>query len=184
MATLIIVGLFFLVNIYSSIQYGVVEAMVRVGVAVLGFLLARAYYLPLAERLALLIPYPGYTLETTYVYFPPAMLQSMDTVFFRMTAFILIIAATAIVAQAVFHLLKGFRFYRLPAGPNQLAGIISGIALTWYALFFVFAFLSVLALASVQGYLDQSAIADFFIRRTPFLSKHVFNIVLTGIGEI
>jgi len=184
MVTLIIVLLFFLVNIYNSIRNGAIVATMRIGVAALAIWLAEAYYRPLAERLALLIPYPGYTLETTYVYFPHAMLQSMDTVFFRMTAFILIIVIIAAVAQALIHLLKGFRFYPLPAGINQLAGIISGIALAWYALFFAFAFLSVWALATVQSYLGQSAVADFFIRRTPFLSEHVFNIVLEGIGRI
>lgn len=184
MVMFIFVVIIFLANIYNGIQNGAILQIVRLAGAVVSIWIASMYYLPLAKQLGLLIPYPGLTLETSYAYFPESALYEMDQVFFRLVAFIIIIFLVRIVFGMVAYIFKGLKFMPIPKFINFIVGIFSGVTITWIGFFFFFAFLSLLAIEPVQNFLANSATADFFMLRTPYLSSQLISQLFTGIGSI
>ncbi|KAA9242137.1 MULTISPECIES: CvpA family protein [Aerococcus] len=180
--TLILVLIFFALTImdYSRRTFGVqLLQVLSLGVS---FFVAKEYFLPLAEKLELIIPFPGYSMTSDFSYYPDAVLTNMDVIYYRAMAFALILVGVQVIKSFILYLFSPSKYRKGQGKVLSLGGFITGFITAWFTLFFVFAILSLLGLEGVQGFLSHNSVAEFFIRRTPFLTHEVFNLWFAGIA--
>lgn len=179
-----IILLFFIISIVVGAYKGAILQGIHLLGLVIGYFFAVLFYDNLENIVSLWVPYVGFDIENTFAFYPDALLQNMDIVYFRLCAMLIIILLTWVITKIVEYGLRKTRFMQMNIPLNVFLGSISGFVSAWFWTFFILAFMSVLTFEPVQSLLANSSTADFFIRNTPLLSRQVFNLLLQGLGSL
>src|SRR5699024_6208416 len=182
--TSFLILLFFILSIGVGVYRGaILQSIHSIGLLV-AYLFAVLFYQNLVDLVTLWVPYVGFDIENTFVYYPVALLQNMDVIYFRLVALLAIILLVWIVTKLIAFGLRDLKFKEMDIQWNGILGGLFGFFSAWFWSFFILMFMSVLTFEGVQTALSNSSVADFIILNTPILSGQVFNILLQGLGNL
>ena len=182
--TSFLILLFFILSIGVGVYRGaILQGIHSLGLLV-AYLFAVLFYQSLIDLVSLWVPYVGLDIENTFAYYPVALLQNMDVIYFRLVAMLAIILLVWIVFKLIAYGLRDLKFKEMDIQWNGILGGLFGFFSAWFWLFFILMFMSVLTFEGVQTTLANSSVADFMILKTPIISGQVFNILLQGLGNL
>lgn len=149
---------------------------------ILAFVVAIVYYSKLAPKLALWIPYPELSSDSSWADF----LQSMplEKGFYNAIAFAIIFFAAKIVLQIIASMLDFVTHLPILNSINKLAGAILGFVEIYLILFIILYILALTPMSGVQSWINDSSLALFMIEHTPFLSEKVKTLWFAQIGSM
>lgn len=97
--TSFLILLFFILSIGVGVYRGaILQGIHSIGLLV-AYLFAVLFYQNLVDLVTLWVPYVGFDIENTFVYYPVALLQNMDVIYFRLVALLAIILLVWIVTK-------------------------------------------------------------------------------------
>lgn len=136
------------------------------------------YFRPLAEKLALWIPYPELSSDGMWAVF----LQSLplETAFYNAVSFALIFFSVKIILQIVASMLDFVAELPLISIVNRLLGSILGFLEVYLILFIILFILALTPLSTIQLWINDSSVAIFMIEKTPILSKLINELWFTS----
>ncbi|AMB92845.1 CvpA family protein [Aerococcus christensenii] len=169
-------------QIYRYRCQGFWSQMGQMGALVGGFYLAEHYYLWLADKLALLLPYPQFSSNSFYAYYPQAVVAHKEEIFFRALAFSGLCLAVLCLKNWIWQ--KTGMNHRGKGGKFWLTGSLVGLVSAWFLLFLIFGVASLVNWPFIQRLLAENPVADFFIRQTPFLTERVYRMWFEGIAVV
>ena len=182
--TSFLILLFFILSIGVGVYRGaILQGIHSLGLLV-AYLFAVLFYQSLIDLVSLWVPYVGLDIENTFAYYPVALLQNMDVIYFRLVAMLAIILLVWIVFKLIAYGLRDLKFKEMDIQWNGILGGLFGFFSAWFWLFFILMFMSVLTFEGVQTTLANSSVADFILLNTPILSGQVFNILVQGLGDL
>lgn len=182
--TSFLILLFFILSIGVGVYRGaILQGIHSIGLLV-AYLFAVLFYQNLVDLVSLWVPYVGFDIENTFVFYPVALLQNMDIIYFRLVALLAIILLVWIITKFIAFGLRDLKFKEMDIQWNGILGGLFGFFSAWFWSFFILMFMSVLTFEGVQTALANSSVANFIILNTPILSGQVFNILLQGLGNL
>ena len=176
-----------LLGFYAGYRRGVLlEGVYLLGYC-LSFVAAVHFYQPLAQKIALWVPYPTPQLNSPLYFYNKELLFHLDQSFYAGLAFIIILFIGWLIVRFVGALCRQltfvgshFQFVRIASG--LLGGVIHTIIIyTGVTLMLVLA--SFLPVKNVQETLDLSPIASSMIEESPILSAKLYDLWVTTIQK-
>lgn len=182
--TLIIVIGVFLWNMHVNIQRGIhVNVFETVGLA-LSYLLATLGYSFLAQGVSLWAPYPGLTLDTHFTYIPDELVIKSDQIFYQATAFLLILFVGYGITKLLTHIIGDNTDILYPSKQDKIVGGLLSVVRTWLGWVVFFSYIATFTFPAIQNFLANNIVADFFIRKTPLFSTHIWSMWLNQIAQL
>src|SRR5690625_3305579 len=181
MVTLVLL-LFLLFGFLMGLKRGFVLQVFHLVGFIIAFIVAVVYYGKLAPQLALWIPYPELSGDSSWA----AFLQSMplEKGFYNAIAFAIIFFAAKIVLQIIASMLDFVTRLPILNSVNKLAGAVLGFAEIYLILFIILYILALTPMAGVQSWINDSSLALFIVEHTPFLSEKVKTLWFAQIDSI
>src|SRR5699024_4225838 len=141
---------------------------------IIAFVVAVAYYKPLAEKVSLFVPYPDLKGDSGWISFLDAL--PLEQGFYNAIAFAMIFFGVKIVLQIIATMLDFVAALPILSLVNRLLGAILGF-IEVYLIVFVILFIAALTpLEFAQNWVSHSSIAQFIIEKTPILSKKIIDL--------
>lgn len=150
---------------------------------IIAFVLAAKYYDLLGERLALWIPYPELSNDSSWADF----LQSLplENGFYNAISFAIIFFAVKILLQIIASMLDFVASLPIIKSVNKLLGSVLGFLEIYLILFIILYILALTPIAGIQSWINDSSIALFMIENTPYLSDKIKDLwFTTGMANI
>ncbi|HLR41192.1 MAG TPA: CvpA family protein [Virgibacillus sp.] len=181
MVTLVLL-LFLLFGFLMGLKRGFILQVFHLVGFIIAFIVAVVYYGKLAPRLALWIPYPELSGDSSWAQF----LQSLplEKGFYNAIAFAIIFFATKIVLQIIASMLNFVTYLPILHSINKLGGAILGFVEVYLILFIILYILALTPIAGVQSWINDSSLALFIVEHTPFLSEKVKTLWLSQMNSI
>lgn len=144
---------------------------------IIAFVLAAKYYDVLGERLALWIPYPELSNDSSWADF----LQSLplEKGFYNAISFAIIFFAVKVLLQIIASMLDFVASLPIIGSVNKLLGSILGFLEIYLILFIILYILALTPIGGIQSWINDSSIALFMIENTPYLSDKIKDLWLT-----
>ncbi|GGB27888.1 hypothetical protein F3157_01010 [Virgibacillus dakarensis] len=142
------------------------------------FIVAVIYYDNLAAKLALWIPYPDLSGDSSWAVF----LQSLplETAFYNAIAFAIIFFATKIILQIIASMLDFVAELPILHSVNRILGAVLGFVEVYLLLFVILYILALTPLGNVQTWIGDSSFAQLIIEHTPILSAKLKDLWFTN----
>lgn len=149
---------------------------------IVAFVVAIIYYDALAAKLALWIPYPDLSGDSSWAVF----LQSapLENAFYNAIAFAIIFFAVKIILQIVASMLDFVAELPIIHSVNRILGAVLGFLEIYLLLFIILYILALTPLGNVQSWIGGSTIAQFIIEHTPILSAQLKDLWFTHIESL
>ncbi|MCX2454427.1 CvpA family protein [Lacticaseibacillus nasuensis] len=170
MLTLLIIAM-----LAYSFYAGARRGMWLQGVYLIGYLVsamvAAMTYRGVAKTIALWIPYPSATEDSTFVFFTHAVGLTLDEAFYHGVAFIGIFALGWVVTRFVALWCHDLTYRR---GDEQLSlavGGVSNVVVGYFIIFLVLYLLALVPVGGIQQALAHSFAAKTIVRYTPGLTQ-------------
>lgn len=174
MLTLIILILLF-IGIYTGVRRGLVLQVVHTIGFIATFFIARNYYLQVAEYLEMLIPYAQPGVGDEMAYYNAIEILNLDIAFYNAISFLLIFFIGWIVTRILGYMLHSLTFLPIIQQVNTLGGAVLGFAMQYLGIFLLLSFLTLIPFEFIQNQLSDSALADWIITNTPYLSATIYD---------
>ncbi|MGX7350582.1 colicin V production family protein [Enterococcus canis] len=174
MLTILII-LVLVVGFYSGVRRGLALQLVYTGGYLLSYLAAKTFYLDLAPKLELYVPYPSATPDTKLVFFDQTITLELDQAFYAAVAFLLILFIGWLLTRFVGILVRGLMYMPILKQMNGLAGGILSFAVVYIGLFLLLSILSLIPMDMIQHQFAQSGLARFIVEHTPIFTKDIYH---------
>lgn len=158
-------------GIIVGAKRGLIVQLIHMVGFVIALIVAFTYYKPLAEKFVLWVPFPAITADSQLSFAVETL--DLDQTFYRIIAFALIFFIVKFALQIVASMFDFLKFLPILGPISSILGAILGFVEVF---FLVFVFVYVLALLPVeflQAAIASSALANFILENTPFLSEAV-----------
>lgn len=132
---------------------------------------AYTYYDDLAPKLRLWIPYPDFDAEGVMKVFMDGI--EFDEAFYRAVSFVVIFIAVRIALSIIGSTLDIVASLPIIKTVNVILGGILGFIEMYLLAFIILYIVAFLPLTSIQTALDQSSIANWMIKETPYFSEEL-----------
>lgn len=143
------------------------------------FIVAAVYYDKLSPKLALWIPYPELSSDSSWAVFLQAL--PLEKGFYNAISFAIIFFVTKIALQIIASMLDFVAELPILNIVNRMAGAVLGFLEVYLLLFIILFILALTPLASVQSWVNDSTVALFIIEHTPFLSNKLKDLWFTSL---
>ncbi|KAA9302072.1 hypothetical protein F6I03_02345 [Aerococcus sanguinicola] len=148
-------------------------------------LIARGLGPVLAVPLELFLPMPGHALDTSYAFYPAELIPDLDTAYFRLAAFCLLLVLALFLLR---RLLKPLLLFFQPETEEKLSRYQAGWA-GFYALvdtyllfFFTLQLLTFIGQDKLQEYLASDFWVSGLLFQSPVLSQWTFSFIFEGLA--
>lgn len=160
-----------LIGFFIGLRRGFILQLVHMTGFIIAFIISYIYYDQLAPKLTLWIPYPALDEQSALnMLFETT---NLDQSYYRVIAFAIIFFATRILFQIIGSMLDFLAHLPIIKQLNVFGGGILGFIEMYIIIFILLYIAALLPIAIVQTLLNNSAIAEFMITNTPFLSDQV-----------
>lgn len=181
MLTLFIIILF-AIAYYTGARRGLVLQIVYTVGYMLSLSSAKKYYLVLAKKLELIVPYPSPDPDSKLVFFKSDAFFKLDEAFYAGLAFVLILFIGWAMTRFVGIFFHKFTFFPIIKQVNQLGGGLLSLIVVYVGVFFILYLLSMIPLEIVQNAFRGSDLARMIVDKTPYFSSQVFQWWVTQSG--
>ncbi|MGY0693133.1 CvpA family protein [Virgibacillus sp. FSP13] len=149
---------------------------------IVSFIVAIIYYDDLASKLALWIPYPELSGDSSWAVF----LQSLplEVAFYNAIAFAIIFFAVKIILQIIASMLDFVAELPILHSVNRILGAVLGFLEIYLLLFIILYILALTPVGNVQSWISNSFIAQLIIEHTPILSEQLKDLWFTHIESL
>lgn len=162
------------IGIYSGVRRGLILQLIYTAGYVITFFTAKEYYVTLADKLEMLVPYPQPGIGESMLFYNELQVLHLDVAFYNALAFLIIIAIGWFLTRIVGHMLSSLTFVPVIKQLNSIGGGILGFVMQYAGIFLILYFLTLIPLDFIQNLLEQSKLATWIVTNTPFLSKTIF----------
>ncbi|MRG88392.1 CvpA family protein [Salinibacillus xinjiangensis] len=169
-----------LIGLLIGLKRGFIMQVLHLTGFIIAFIISVLYYDNLSPILTMWIPYPDFGEEGF-----GALFQSLplETAFYNGIAFVIIFFAVKIVLQIVANMLDFIADLPILNSFNGILGAILGFLETYFILFVIIYFSALIPIDFIQGYVNDSSIAQFMIEHTPLLSDQIKDLWFSNISE-
>lgn len=181
MLTLIIVFAL-AIGLYTGIRRGLAMQIILTVGYIVSFTMAKKYYVVLAKKLEMLVPYPAPTPDSKLVFFESTNLFKLDEAFYAGLAFVLILFIGWLGTRFIGILCHNLTFFPVIKQVNWIGGGILGFVMVYLGLFFTMSLVSMIPIDFVQNLFRSSGIARFIVGETPYFSQQVIIWWLNAVG--
>lgn len=147
---------------------------------IIAFILAAKYYDILGERLALWIPYPELSNDSSWAEFLQAL--PLENGFYNAISFAIIFFAVKVILHIIASMLDFVASLPILNSVNKLLGSIFGFLEIYLLLFIVLYILALTPIEGIQSWINDSSIALYMIENTPYLSEKVKDLWFTSMN--
>ncbi|WP_110927164.1 CvpA family protein [Bacillus massiliglaciei] len=138
---------------------------------IVAFAVAYLYYDELAPKLKLWIPFPSSGDTSSFdMYFDTI---GLDTAYYNAIAFAILFFITKIFWHMLGSMVDFIAHLPILKQLNRWGGGIFGFAEVYLILFIILYIIALLPMENIQGYLNNSILAELMVKHTPFLSDQV-----------
>jgi uncharacterized membrane protein required for colicin V production len=138
---------------------------------IIAYIVANLYYVELAKKLVLWIPYPNLSDQTALKVLTHS--GNMETAFYRAIAFTIIFFAVKILVQIIASMLDFIAHLPILNFLNFWAGGILGFLETYFIIFILLYIAALIPLSTFQNPLDHSILAKAIVKHTPIFSQQL-----------
>ncbi|MBM7706728.1 putative membrane protein required for colicin V production [Chryseomicrobium aureum] len=158
-------------GIIVGAKRGLIVQLIHMIGFVVALIVAFKYYKPLAEKFVLWVPFPAITSNSQLSFAVEAL--DLDQTFYRIIAFALIFFIVKFALQIVASMFDFLKFLPVLGQISSILGAILGFIEIYFLLFVLLYVLALLPVDMIQTAIGGSAIANFVLENTPFLSEAV-----------
>lgn len=173
MLTIIIVILLFW-GVYTGVRRGLILQVVYTVGYILSFLIAKNYYVLVADKINLLVPYPSIEFGKELVFYNEQVSFILDQAFYNGLAFILILAAGWLVTRIIGSMLNSLAFLPIIKTLNNLGGGILGFLIQYIGIFLLLTLASMIPVDIIQQQFTESDLASRIVSDTPYISQAIY----------
>lgn len=173
MLTLFILIIFF-IGIYTGVRRGLILQLVYTFGYIFSFFFAKEYYVLLAEKLEMLVPYPQAGISDSMPFYNEMQVLHLDNAFYKALAFLIILSVGWLITRIIGRMLHSLAFLPVIKQLNSLGGGVLGFLMQYAGVFLFLYFLTLLPLDFIQDQLNDSELATWMITKTPYLSKTIY----------
>lgn len=170
------------VAFYTGARRGLVMQIILTVGYILSLAMAKKYYLILANKIELLVPYPAPNADSKLVFFEGESLFKLDQAFYAGLAFLLILFVGWLITRFVGILCHNLTFFPLVKQVNILGGGILSFVIVYMGIFFALSVLAMIPVDFIQNMFRGSGIARFIVGSTPYFSNQVVIWWLNTVG--
>lgn len=160
-----------IIGFFVGLKRGFILQLLHIAGFIIAYAAAKLYYLQLAPKLTLWIPYPNFGNNATLKLLTGS--SNMETAFYRAIAFVIIFFAVRILLRIVGSMLDFIARLPILRQLNVLAGGILGFCEVYLTLFILLYIAALIPMGVFQNTLDQSYLAKAMVQNTPFLSQQI-----------
>lgn len=168
MLSLIILALLFL-GFLIGLKRGFVMQVFHLINYIISFIIAVIYYDKLSEKLALWIPYPELSSDTSWALFLQTL--PLENAFYNAVSFAIIFFTVKIILHIIASMLDFIAEMPILRSVNKLFGAGLGFLEMYLILFILLFILALTPLSSIQDWIEHSFVAKLMIEYTPIFSK-------------
>src|SRR5690625_1266992 len=147
---------------------------------VIAFYIAQKYYDKLAPQLALWVPYPSLTGESTWAVFLQTL--PLENAFYHAISFVAVFFATKIALQIITTMLDFIAAIPMLRSVNKILGAALGFAEVYLILFIILFISALTPIERIQEIIGDSKIALYMIEQTPYLSEKLHTLWFTTVN--
>lgn len=173
MLTMIIIILLFW-GVYAGVRRGLILQVVYTVGYFLSFMIAKSYYIYIAEKIDLLVPYPSIEFGKELVFYNEQVSFILDQAFYNGLAFVLILAAGWLVTRIVGSMLHSLAFLPILKTLNNLGGGILGFLIQYIGIFLLLTLASMVPIDFLQQQFSESGLAYWIVSETPYISQTIY----------
>ena len=162
---------FFIMGIAVGLRRGFILQIIHMTGFIVAFIVASIYYDTLAPKLELWVPFPSSGDASSVGNLFGA--AGLDHAYYNAIAFIIIFFAVKIVWQLFGSMLDFIAQFPILKQLNRWGGGIFGFLEIYLIIFILIYLAALMPVASIQGYLQDSVIAEAMVKNTPFISEAV-----------
>lgn len=166
---------------YVGARRGFVLQLIYTIGYLISFVIAESSYLSLSRKLMLFIPYPAPTLETKLVLYNSSIVLSLDESFTAGISFLIVLLIGWLITHFIGIFFYNVTFFAVLKKGNKLGGALLSFCVVYVGVFLLLFVLSMIPLAGIQGYFESSGFARFIVERTPYFSKHIYDLWITSV---
>lgn len=162
---------FLIIGLLVGLRRGLILQIIHITGFIVAFIVAYVYYDELAPKLHLWIPFPSMGDTSSF-----QMLFStvgLDTAYYNAIAFAMIFFATKIIWRMLGSMLDFIAHLPILKQLNRWGGGILGFTEVYLVMFIILYIAALLPMATVQGAINSSFLAETIVKDTPFLSEQV-----------
>ncbi len=179
MLNLLIIGLLAF-GFYTGARRGLVlQGVYTVGYS-LSFIVAKLNYEAWAKQLELLVPYPSPSIDSHLLFFSDKILFRMDEAFYLGIAFITIQTLGWLITRFVGMVCYRLTFFPVIRQVNTGLGGLLSFLVVYTGIFLCLFVLSMIPSAGIQQLFQQSSLAQFMVKQTPYLSHQLYDWFVTA----
>lgn len=181
MVSLILLGLLFF-GFLIGLKRGFVLQVFHLIGFIVSFIVAVMYYDKIAPHLALWIPYPELSGDTTWAAFLQAL--PLEVGFYNAISFAIVFFVAKIILQIIASMLDFVADLPILSPINKIGGAVLGFLEIYFILFIVLFILALTPLSIAQTWINDSTVALFIIEKTPFLSAEIKELWFTHVESL
>lgn len=160
-----------LIGLAIGLRRGFILQIIHLTGFFVAFIVAYFNYDKLAPNLELWVPFPSSGDSSTINMFFDTI--GLDTAYYNAIAFVAIFFLTKIVWQMIGSMLDFLAQFPIIKQLNRWGGGILGFMEVYLVMFIILYIAALLPMDTVQGYLNNSFMAETIVKHTPFLSDQV-----------
>ncbi len=178
----LIIFLMLLFGFFIGLKRGFILQLFHLIGFIASFAIATMYYGKLSPVLALWVPYPELSGDSSWAGF----LQSLplEKGFYNAISFAIIFFAVKIALQIIASMLDFVAELPILRQFNKLFGMILGFLEVYLLIFIILFILALTPLTTVQAMINDSFLALLIIEHTPFLSSKLMDLWLTNVESL
>jgi uncharacterized membrane protein required for colicin V production len=160
-----------IMGFFVGLRRGFILQLIHLTGFIIAYAIANLYYLKLAPKLTLWIPYPNFGNSTTLKLLTDS--NNMEAAFYRAIAFVIIFFAVKILLQIIGSMLDFIAHLPILRQLNVWAGGILGFCEVYLIIFILLYIAALIPMGVFQNHLDQSFLAKAIVNHTPILSQQI-----------
>jgi len=163
--------IFLIIGFFVGLRRGFILQLVHLTGFIIAYVVATLYYVELASKLTLWIPYPNFGEGTTLKILTDS--SNMETAFYRAIAFVIIFFAVKVLFQIIGSMLDFIAHLPVLKQINVFAGGILGFCEVYLIIFILLYIGALIPIELIQSSLDHSILAKAIVNHTPILSQQI-----------
>ncbi|WML46406.1 CvpA family protein [Neobacillus sp. PS3-40] len=169
-----------IMGFFIGLRRGFILQLIHLTGFIIAYVVANIYYVQLAPKLTLWIPYPNFGNNATLKLFTSN--GNMEDSFYRAVAFVIIFFAVKILLQIIGTMLDFIAHLPILRLLNVWAGGFLGFCEVYLILFILLYIAALIPMDVVQHPLENSFLASEIVKHTPILSQHIKHLWIEYVG--
>lgn len=178
----LIIFLLLVFGFFIGLKRGFILQLFHLIGFIASFIIAVMYYSKLSPKLALWIPYPELSADSSWAVFMQSL--PLEKGFYNAISFAIIFFAAKIGLQIIASMLDFVAELPILSSFNKILGAVLGFLEVYLLLFIILFILALTPLTTVQAWINDSFLALFIIEHTPFLSSKLSELWFTNVEGI